>query len=514
MSEKEKAAIPAANPNNAGSKDNTFAEPAKTFDRGFASKTFPYFLFVLKEHGGNLSFGEYSHYLQDTTGEDWNAISPTITKLCDEGYIDADRKESIYTLTVAGYDYINSTQTPAAETKFADGDTTATQTPDTNTVSGAEPEDGEDMNRQPGYEQSFTEAVAEEAAPESPVNEAPAPQPSEESGFDLEKAKEEGKRVENTHQAGMLIYRTANQCMQDAEATPVPRDLYPPLPGLIYEGEITILFGNTGIGKSAASVQIACHIAQTDKVVYLDFELSEKQFQLRYSDNGKDGYKFPDNLIRSSFARPLNIPNGKDYNDYIIECIREVADQTGAKILVIDNMTMLAPSDTDRSKEAKPLMDRLVDLKFELDLTPILIEHTRKVDDSRPASINDLQGSKMKVNFSDAVFYIGKSAKDNRLRYIKQMKCRSSETRYDADNVAVFELVKENSFLQLKFQGYDTESNHLREVSDDDRKQRIQEAVKLKKQGMSNVEIAKQLSVSEGTVRYWFQKQEIVKIRK
>jgi len=353
------------------------------------------------------------------------------------------------------------------------GDTTATQTPDTNNVSEI-------------------------------AKEAPAPQPLEKSGF-LEGLKADCKRLENTRQVGMLIYCTANQCMQ--EELPDPRDLYPPLPGLIYEGEITLLFGNTGIGKSAAAVQIACSIAQTDKVLYYDFELSRRQFQRRYSDAGKNKYKFPDKLIRVYFARPLNIPNGKNFNDYIIECIRDGADQMGAKILVIDNMTMLATGDMDKAKEAKPLMDKLVELKFERDLTLILLEHTRKGDESRPASLNDLQGSKMKVNFADAVFYIGKSAKDTNLRYIKQMKCRSSEIRYDADNVAVFELVKENSFLQFKIVGFDKESNHLREVSDDDKKKRKQEAVELKKQGMSNREIAKQLGVSHTAVGNWLDKR-------
>jgi hypothetical protein len=152
----------------------------------------------------------------------------------------------------------------------------------------------------------------------------------------------------------------------------------------------------------------------------LDFELSDKQFQGRYSKDYNNSYTFPDNLIRVSFARPL-IPTGRDYNDYIIECIRGVAVQTGAKIFIVDNMTILTPSDTDKSKDAKPLMDRLVELKFELVLTLHLIEHTREVNESRnPANLNDLQGSKMKVNFADAVFYIGKSAKDEHLRILSK----------------------------------------------------------------------------------------------
>jgi hypothetical protein len=44
-------------------------------------------------------------------------------------------------------------------------------------------------------------------------------------------------------------------------------------------------------------------------------------------------------------------------------------------------MTKLTTRDTDGSKDAKPLMDALCDLKFELGLTLILIEHTCKVNE-------------------------------------------------------------------------------------------------------------------------------------
>ncbi|GAB6395251.1 MAG: AAA family ATPase [Bacteroidales bacterium] len=468
MSEKEKATITAANPNNAGNKGNSFSEPAKTVERTFPSKTFPYFLTILKEHGGNLSFGEYSHYLQDALGEEWNAISPTITKLCDEGYIDADKKEFIYTLTVAGYDYINSTPTPPAEIKSPDG------------------------------------ATAD--AHEDIAKAAPAPQPSEERGFTFEGFLADCKRLENTHQAGMLIYRTANQRMRDAAAMPIPRDLYPPLQGLIFEGDIIIMGADTGIGKSVFALQIASYIAryiaQTEPVLHLDFEISDKAFQKRYSTDYVDNYIFPENLQIICPARPVNIPQGKKYDNYIIESIRDAVVRTGGKVVIVDNMICLASTDTDTSAEAIPLMERLIAMRDELGLTMLLVEHTRKdkaYNYTRPLSRDDLQGSKMKVNRCDSAFGIGRSAKDTNLRYIKQFKCRSGEEIYTADNVAVFELVKENSCLQFKFVGFDTESNHLREVSDDDRKQLRQYATALHAEGKSLRDIAEMIAAKFGT---------------
>lgn len=301
----------------------------------------------------------------------------------------------------------------------------------------------------------------------------------------------------NPRQAGFFNVRTANQCLLDAKGQPIPRDLYH---SLLFEGEITFLFADTGVGKSIFAVQMANEISKTDKVLYIDLELSDKQFQKRYSNNYLNEYQFNENLIRPVFTRPFKIPNGYNYDTYFIESLKELIIATGAKIIIIDNMTKLTSSDTDTARAAKPLMDLLCDLKFEHSLTMLLLEHTRKTDNSRPISLNDLQGSKMKPNFADAAFSIGRSAKDKNLRYIKQLKCRSSDMVFDVDNVAVYEIVQENSFLQLKFLQYDTEYNHLKQPSENDNNELEVKAKQLKNEGKSIREIAQLLGVSKSKI--------------
>jgi len=302
-------------------------------------------------------------------------------------------------------------------------------------------------------------------------------------------------------QAGIFRVRTANQRLEDAKTQPIPRNLYH---SLIFEGEITFLFADTGVGKSIFSVQIANEMSKTDKVVYIDLELSDKQFQNRYSENYQNEIVCNDNFIAADFARPFKVPDGCNYDDYFIDSLKMLINSTGAKIIIIDNMTKLISSDTDTARAAKPLMDMLTDLKFEYGLTLLLLEHTRKTDMSRPVCLNDLQGSKMKVNFADAAFTIGRSVKDKNIRYVKQLKCRSSEIILDSENVAVYEIIKEDSFLQFRFMDYDTEYNHLKEQNDKDKEQRKQEAAELKAQNISNREIARRLGVSEGAIRKWF----------
>ena len=301
-------------------------------------------------------------------------------------------------------------------------------------------------------------------------------------------------------QVGFFRVRTANQCIQDAKGQPIPRNLYN---SLIFENEITTLFSDTGVGKTVLAVQIAVKISETDKVLYIDLELSDKQFQKRYSEDYKNEYVFNENLIRINFATQFKIPQGWKYNDYFMESLKQLISSTEAKIVIIDNMTKLISEDTDSARTAKPLMDSLVDLKFEYGLTLILLEHTRKINESRHIKLDDLQGSKMKANFTDAAFAIGRSAKGENIRYLKQLKCRSSEFVFNSEHVVVLELVKENSFLHFKFLEYSSEFEHLKERSEEDRVKKKQEATALKAQGLSNCEIARRLGVSEGAIRKW-----------
>ena len=305
-------------------------------------------------------------------------------------------------------------------------------------------------------------------------------------------------------QIGFFRYRSANKCLEDAKVQPIPRNLYH---SLLFEGEITFLFADTGIGKSILAVQIANEISKTDKVLYFDLELSDKQFEARYSEKYLNHYQFNENLIRVDFQRRFSIPDGYTYDSYFIESLKNIIVSTGAKIVIIDNMTKLASSDTDSAKSAKPIMDSLCELKFELGLTMLLLEHTRKTDMSRTISLNDLQGSKMKSNFADAAFSIGRSSKDKNLRYIKQLKCRSSEVVYDTDNVAVYEIIKENSFLHFKFKDYASEYSHLKIQTEEDKTSLIEKVKLLSSGGKSQREISKELGVSLGTVNKYLKSE-------
>jgi hypothetical protein len=138
---------------------------------------------------------------------------------------------------------------------------------------------------------------------------------------------------------GMFRIMTANGTIKEAAMLANPRALYL---SFWYEGEVCCLFADCNLGKSILAVQIANDIARTDKVLYFDFELSDKQFQLRYSDENGNLFTFPDNLYRVSIDRDaMDMNDLSNFEDAIIKDIEDTITSTGAKVAIIDNLTYL-----------------------------------------------------------------------------------------------------------------------------------------------------------------------------
>lgn len=313
-----------------------------------------------------------------------------------------------------------------------------------------------------------------------------------EIGVELQKADQLAASV--SEQIGMLTIKTANRTIKEAALRPNPDALWL---SLWYEGEVCCLFSDSNLGKSIYAVQIATRISETKRVLYFDFELSDKQFQLRYSDEQGNLNVFPDNLYRVEIDREsLDVDN---FEETIIGNIEQAALQTGAKVLIIDNLTYLCIA-SEKGDVAGALMFRLMALKKKHGLSMLILAHTPKRCLSNPITQNDLAGSKKLYNFFDSVFAIGKSAKDSNLRYIKQLKVRYGNYTYDSDNVIVAAIEKVGTFLQFVNIGYATEKEHLKEPSEKDVSQEIENVKLLSGQGKSIRDIAKELNISKSKV--------------
>ena len=297
----------------------------------------------------------------------------------------------------------------------------------------------------------------------------------------------------------MLAIKSANQTLSDAALLPDPIFLYAPL---IVQGEITIFFGDTGIGKTILSVMIAIYIAKKHKLLYVDLELTDKQFEKRYRNEDGNHFNFPGNFFRATNEILKELPNDISYEEFFIKSLKDRIREFSTEVVVLDNLTKICSS-TDSAKSTIPIMNALSALKFEEGITFLVLEHNKKVEEWRPISLNDLQGSKMKSNFADSVFTIGRSAYDKNIRYIKQLKVRSGELVYDEENVLVCELTTSSGYLGFSEIGYQNERELLKQQDSNSYEDKIAEVLQLKARGMSNVQIARQMGRSEGTIRNW-----------
>lgn len=303
----------------------------------------------------------------------------------------------------------------------------------------------------------------------------------------------------------LLAIKTANQTLKDAALLPDPKFLYEPL---VVEGELTILFADTGIGKTALSVQIAMHIALYYVLLYVDLELTDKQFEKRYRNEEGKHFTFPDNFYRATYEMLKEIPDDITYEDFFINSLKDRIKEHSAEVVVLDNLTKIVSSSTDTAKSTIPIMNALSAMKFEEGITFLILEHNKKVEEWKPISLNDLQGSKMKSNFADSVFTIGRSAFDKSLRYIKQLKVRSGELIYDEENVLLCELSTNEGYLGFNQLGFRQEKELLRQRETSGYDENIEQVLELKSKGYSNVQIGKQLQCSESVVRKWLKRAE------
>ncbi|MCR4811548.1 MAG: AAA family ATPase [Bacteroidales bacterium] len=198
----------------------------------------------------------------------------------------------------------------------------------------------------------------------------------------------------------------------------------------MYEGELSILFGDTNTGKSILANDIAFFVSGgvgiwNDWVspqvpsLYIDMEMTNEQFASRY--RGAVNY-IPDTYSRATVDTLLAEP------DEVVAAIKHhiISSQKGRnapKFIIIDNITNGFGSIYSPIR-MKNFIIEMKELKQKYGLTILLIAHCPKRKKKKPITEDDLGGTKMILNFVDSAFAIAQSMKWKSARYIKQIKCR------------------------------------------------------------------------------------------
>lgn len=310
---------------------------------------------------------------------------------------------------------------------------------------------------------------------------------------------------------------SANYWLEKEKDTAAPKPLFGEF---WYEDELCILFADSNAGKSILAVQIGDSLSRREQiasltigiqptnVLYMDFELSGKQFHSRYT-RAADGllYQFGRGFYRAGF-RPNAImpPNFATYEAYMNDAIEYAIKQTDARVLIIDNITCLRTG-TERAADALPLMKHLKALKEKYNLSLLVLAHTPKRRPGLPITANDLQGSKMLINFADSAFAIGTNYNQPDQRYLKQIKQRSTEQIYGEDNIYLCHIEKQNgNFLKFEFTGHAAEHIQLRRHTLQEQQYQATRIAQLNQQGLSQRQISRELNLALSSVNKYLQR--------
>lgn len=217
------------------------------------------------------------------------------------------------------------------------------------------------------------------------------------------------------------------------------------------EGEISILFSETNVGKSILATQIANDISrgvnsitgeetEPKKVVYFDYELSEEQFRERYN-----GAVFSENFFRGApFDDSIAFLSIESAYSDIVSAI-----EAGAEVIIVDNITYLTSSINDASVVLS-LMKRLKAKVKQFGVSMMLITHTPKRSQKEIITRADAAGSSYLINFCDSAFAMGRSYLRADLRYLKQIKNRVGNFTFTEKNVLVGTFSIIDNILQFK----------------------------------------------------------------
>jgi hypothetical protein len=309
--------------------------------------------------------------------------------------------------------------------------------------------------------------------------------------------------------------RSAAQRLEDAKNHPDVKRLF----SVIWQSnELHLMFADTGVGKSILAVSLADALSKGNSflqlendhdpltVLFYDFELSDRQFRKRYSDEDGNDYQFSSRFFIDSvdFADLITKNPGRPFNSLLFQKLQQDIETYNPQILIIDNLTYLNYQSTQDTQIAMEVMRRLNELKHQYDLSILVLAHTPKRSMSIPITINDLAGSKHLSNFADSVSAIGKSIQGKSIRYIKQVKpSRSSEILYDCDNVISCEIMKVESLLSFHHLDFSPEYEHLNNDPASQKEEKKETATELRRKGKTVREISDELNIPITTIHRW-----------
>ena len=201
--------------------------------------------------------------------------------------------------------------------------------------------------------------------------------------------------------------------------------------GLMYQGEIGMLAGWQGRGKSFFALGLAISIVAEQPefcgyklkkfgdVIYIDYEQTQRQINARLN-------KYPLGQLLKTAKYKLHFVTdapAMTNKKFLARLRNEISDKKPL-IVIVDNMTFAHTGDENSSRDVAMLMKDIKAIVTDLSTNAILLHHFRKGVRFETLSLEHLSGSGVWSRPLNWALLIAASSKDQELRIFKADKLR------------------------------------------------------------------------------------------
>lgn len=272
----------------------------------------------------------------------------------------------------------------------------------------------------------------------------------------------------------------------------------------IHQGDLALIVGDTNSGKTLLACDIA--LANNDNLCYWEEPMADRTRKTIYIDGEHNDSQIARRYTHLLECSSGNLIRGRFTEDDYDSCIEErlsaikslVCRNKDMELLIIDNLMCMLDNGKS-AKQAQQFIQALKQIKEQYNLTIILVAHLSKRNSKNPIEVKDILGSSIIGNYADSIIAVGNSCEGDGIKYLKQLKSRSS---IKISEVAVMEIAEE-PYLHFEFRDFDNEENHLpkKKVSRSSISPSMGDTVlRLKDEGLTVRGIAEQLGLSKSAV--------------
>ena len=180
-------------------------------------------------------------------------------------------------------------------------------------------------------------------------------------------------------------------------------------------GEITLLTGYSGHGKSAWLNQVMLGLMKQEKTMIASFEMLPKATlgrMCQQTGEAMPNYEYiKDFLSKLEHNLYLYDPEGETTSEKVLEVIYYCAEKLGVKLMVIDSLMKCGINEDDLNKQ-KSFANKLAVASRDLGIHIYIVAHSRKTANEHDnASKFDVAGSANLTNLVDNVISVHRNKK-------------------------------------------------------------------------------------------------------